>query len=156
MSSIRPARLPEDEPAILGFIRALQEHEASFEANRRLDPGFAADHWRVMRERAKDGVILIAEQDARPVGWALAHDDPGEMFMIASQRRHGFLAEIYVEPALRGRGYGRALITACEDWARTKGHSVMMIGVLAKNDRAIRAYEEAGYAPYNLILRRYL
>ena len=31
-----------------------------------------------------------------------------------------------------------------------------MIGVLAKNARALRAYEGAGYSPYNIILRKYL
>ena len=154
--SIRAARLPEDEPAILHFIRALQEHEAAFEANRRLDAAFAADHWAVMQGRARDGVILIAEADGAAVGWALAHDEPGEMFMVEPERRHGFLAEIYVEPHARGQGHGRALIAACEDWARGRGHKVLMIGVLAKNARAIRSYEGAGYAPYGQTVRKYL
>ena len=43
---IRDARLPQDEPAILAFINGLQDYEAGFEPNRRLDPNFAADHWR--------------------------------------------------------------------------------------------------------------
>jgi GNAT superfamily N-acetyltransferase len=134
----------------------LQEHEAAFEGNRRLDAAFASDHWAVMRERAKDGIILIAEVDGRTVGWALAHDGPGELFMTEAERRHGFLAEIYVEPAARGRGHGKALIAACEDWARARGHKLLMIGVLSQNTRAIRAYEGAGYTPYNLMLRKYL
>ena len=109
-----------------------------------------------MRQRAEDGVILIAEDGGKAVGWALAHDDPGEMFMRQEERRHGFLAEIYVEPAARGHGHGKALIAACEDWARGRRHKLLMIGVLSKNARAIRAYKGAGYAPYNLMLRKYL
>lgn len=156
ISHIRPAELPDDEPAILNFIKALQDYEAGFEPNRRTDPAFASDHWAVMRERAKDGIILIAEEDGKAVGWALTHDDPGEIFMTEADRRHGLLAEIYVEPAARGLGHGNALIAACEDWARSRGHRLLVIGVLAKNARAVRAYEGAGYAPYNLVLRKYL
>ena len=43
--TIRLARLPDDEPAILSFIWGLQKFENAFEANRRLDPAFAAEHW---------------------------------------------------------------------------------------------------------------
>ena len=33
---------------------------------------------------------------------------------------------------------------------------LLTIGVLAKNARAVRAYEGAGYAPYTVMMRRYL
>jgi GNAT superfamily N-acetyltransferase len=51
---------------------------------------------------------------------------------------------------------GRALIAACEDWARGRGHKLLTIGVLAKNPGAIRAYEGVGYEPYIVTMRRYL
>ncbi len=38
--TVRDARLPQDEPAILSFITGLQDYEAAFEPNRRRDPGF--------------------------------------------------------------------------------------------------------------------
>ena len=156
--SVRPARLPDDEPAILAFIEALQSYEAAFEANRRQDETFAREHWSVLKERAaaRNGVVLIAERDDVPVGWACAYDDDGEVFMALPERRHGFLAEMFVAPEARGEGHGRALIGAVEAWARERGHKVMMIGVLAGNARAIRAYEGAGYAPYGLTVRKYL
>ena len=56
----------------------------------------------------------------------------------------------------RGQGHGKALIAACEGWSRSRGHTLLTIGVLAKNAHAIRAYEGAGYAPYTVIMRRYL
>ena len=64
------------------------------------------------------------------------------------ERRHGFIAELYVVPSARGAGHGRALIAACEAWSRARGHKLMTIGVLAGNAGAVRAYEGAGYAPY--------
>lgn len=59
-------------------------------------------------------------------------------------------------PQARGRGHGRALIAACEDWARSRSHKLLTVGVLAKNARAIRSYEGAGFSPYTSVMRRYL
>ena len=155
--TIRLARLPDDEPAILSFIWGLQKFEHEFEPNRRLDPSFAAEHWPVMRARALErGDIFIAEADGKPVGWALVLDEAGDIFVEAAERRHGFIAELFVEDSARGQGHGRALIAACEDWTRARGLNVLIINVLAGNDKAIAVYDRDGFAPYNLNLRKYL
>jgi GNAT superfamily N-acetyltransferase len=155
---IRPARLPDDEVAILSFLHGLQDHEAAFEPDRRRDPAWADEHWQeaLRRRDAHHGIMLIAEEDGAAVGWAFAHDETNELFVVEADRDHGFIAELFVVPEARGKGLGRALIAACEDWARGRGHNLLLIGVLAKNARALRAYEGAGYSPYNMILRKYL
>ena len=161
--SIREARLPADESAILSFINGLQDYEAAFEPDRRRDPGFAVEHWRDLQHRCaeKHGIMLIAEDfvsgvGAKPVGWAFAHDQNAELFVVEPERNHGFLAELYVVPESRGRGLGRALIEGCENWARGRGHKLLQVGVLAKNARATRSYEGAGYVAYAITMRRYL
>jgi GNAT superfamily N-acetyltransferase len=157
-SPIRDACLPQDEPAILGFINGLQDYEAVFEPDRRRDPDFAIEHWRELQHRCAErhGVMLIAEDGGKAVGWAFAHDQNAELFVVASERHHGFLAELYVTPEARGKGLGRALIEGCEAWARERGHKLLQVGVLARNARAIRSYEGAGYAAYGITMRRYL
>lgn len=157
-ASVREARLPADEPAILSFIDGLQDYEAAFEPDRRRDPDFTVEHWREVQHRCaeKHGVLLIAEDEGKPVGWAFAHDQNAELFVVAPERRHGYLAEIFLLPQARRKGLGRALIAACEDWARGRGHKLLTIGVLAKNPGAIRAYEGVGYEPYIVTMRRYL
>lgn len=100
--------------------------------------------------------MFIVEEGCEPVGWAFAHEEHGELFVTELERRHGFLAELFVIPEARGKGHGRALIAACEGWARGRGHKLLMVGVLTQNNRAIRSYEGAGYAPYTMFLRRYL
>jgi len=156
--SVREARLPQDEPAILSFINGLQDYEAAFEPNRRRDPNFAADHWREAQHRCAErhGTMLIAEDDGKAVGWAFAHDEHGELFVVEPERRHGFLAEIFVIPSARGKGFGRALIEGCEAWAKERGHKLLTIGVLAQNQAAVRSYGGAGYSPYVTIMWRYL
>ena len=100
--------------------------------------------------------MLIAEDGNQPAGWAFAYDETTEVFVVEAERSHGFLAELYVIPRARGKGLGRALIEGCEAWARSRGHKLLTVGVLAKNPSAIRAYEGAGYAPYWTTMRRYL
>jgi len=156
--TIRPVRLPQDEPAILSFINGLQDYEAAFESDRRRDADFAAEHWRYVQHvcAEKHGHIVIAELDGKPVGWAFAYEEHGELFITEPERRRGFLAEIFVKPEARGKGLGRGLIDSCEAWAKDRGHKLLIIGVLSQNARAIRAYEGAGYAPYTQFLRKYL
>ena len=156
--TIREAKLPSDEPAILSFINGLQDFEATFEPDRRRDPDFAVQHWRELQHRCaeKHGIMLIAEDADKAVGWAFAYEQHGELFIVEPERRHGFLAEIFVSPEARGKGLGRALIAGCEAWARDRGHKLLTIGVLARNPGAIRAYEGSGYAPYAITMRRYL
>ena len=156
--TIREAKLPSDEPAILSFINGLQDFEASFEPDRRRDPDFAVQYWRELQHRCaeKHGIMLIAEDADKAVGWAFAYEQHGELFIVEPERRHGFLAEIFVSPEARGKGLGRALIAGCEAWARGRGHKLLTIGVLARNPGAIRAYEGSGYAPYAITMRRYL
>ena len=154
---IRAARLPEDEPAILSFIQGLQEFEHAFEPNRRLDPAFPAEHWADLRVRAAErGAIFIAEADGVALGWAFVLEESGDIFVAERERRYGFIAELFVEPSARGQGHGRALIAASADWSRVRGLKVLIINVLARNDKAIAVYRRDGFAPYNLNLRKYL
>lgn len=150
--------MPADEPAILSFIIGLQDHEAAFEPDRRRDMDFAAEHWRDLQHRCAErhGVMLVAEDGGKPVGWAFAHDEKAEVFVVEPERSHGFLTELFLLPEARGKGLGRALIEGCEAWARERGHRLLTVGVLSHNRSAIRAYEGAGYAPYVTIMRRYL
>jgi GNAT superfamily N-acetyltransferase len=76
--------------------------------------------------------------------------------VVEHLRREGFIIELYVEEAMRGKGVGQALIAACEDEARRLGLKRIMIGVLSGNRRAAEIYQRAGYAPYQLELAKSL
>ena len=130
---VRAARLPEDKPAILGFFTGIQHFEKTIEADRRIDPDVAEDSVRSndRARRSKNGCVLIAETTSgEAIGWAVGLEDEQEIYIVAEERTHGYIAELYVVEDMRGRGVGRALIAACEEWARGRGLKVMMIGVL--------------------------
>lgn len=62
-----------------------------------------------------------------------------------SDALESYLAELYVVPAERGRGLGRALLEAAIDLARSRGADRMDLGT-SETDTAARAlYESAGF-----------
>ena len=57
-----------------------------------------------------------------------------------------FLYDIEVDAPHRGRGYGRALLRAAEEAARSRGVSALELNVFGGNAAAIALYASAGYA----------
>ncbi len=58
--------------------------------------------------------------------------------------------DIAVAPGHRGRGIGQALLAAAEAHARERGACKLTLEVLTGNQRALRSYEQFGFAPYVL------
>ena len=56
-----------------------------------------------------------------------------------------FVYQILVFAPLRGRGHGRALLTAAEDFARQKAARAIALNVFTPNRTAIALYERAGF-----------
>jgi len=55
------------------------------------------------------------------------------------------LKRMYVAPEARGRGVGRELLAALEDLARDHGYAIARLDTGAKQPRARRMFERAGY-----------
>lgn len=56
------------------------------------------------------------------------------------------LKRVYVDPGARGKGWADAIITACEDSARTEGLPRMRLETGDVSHAALRVYERMGYA----------
>jgi GNAT superfamily N-acetyltransferase len=156
---IRQGRLPDDEAIGHSFIMGLQAFEKAMEPDRRLDPTVAGEFLAVLASRIaeRQGRIYIAEGgNGAPVGWACCFIDENEVYVEPELRRFGLISELFVVEAARGRGVGRALIEACEAYFRTLKLRSMMIGVLARNGNARRAYLAAGFRPYSEQLQKML
>ncbi len=156
MITVRPASLPDDKPVLLDFIVELQRFEAEFESDRRLDAAYAEDQFADLMKNLDNGAVFVAEDDGRSVGWVMVYETEGKPYVIEEERRQAVICELYVDPVLRGKGAGRALLAACEDWARGRGIAVIHIGHLSSNRRASDVYEKAGYASYVLARRKRL
>jgi ribosomal protein S18 acetylase RimI-like enzyme len=156
---IREADLARDRAALHSFIMGSQHFEHAIEPNRRLDAPVAAEHLERLLGYLKenDGRMFVAEgTDGALLGWAVVGEFKGEPFVVADERDYAYIFELFVVETTRGQGVGRALIAACEEWARTENFKTIQIGVLFGNTRAAKIYREAGYSDYALELRKYL
>jgi ribosomal protein S18 acetylase RimI-like enzyme len=88
---------------------------------------------------AGDTLVLLAGEG--PDGVAVLRFRPA----IFSSGLECYLAELYVTPARRGRGLGRALMDAAIEEARDRGADTMDIGVDEPDLPARRLYESLGF-----------
>jgi GNAT superfamily N-acetyltransferase len=86
--------------------------------------------------------LIVATEDDRPAGFAFLehHID------YFTGDRQGHLGMIAVAQRAEGRGAGRALLAAAEEWARAQGYEHLTLNTFEGNVRARRAYERAGFA----------
>jgi len=65
----------------------------------------------------------------------------------------GYIEAWYVDPDVRRSGYGRALLEAAEDWARTRGYREMASDAQLNNEISHAAHHRAGYAEVDRIVQ---
>jgi GNAT superfamily N-acetyltransferase len=95
-----------------------------------------------MRELMAGGDTAVLLGGAGPHGLAVLRFRPS----IWSRALECYLAELYVVPARRGRGLGRALMSAAIEFARESGADYMDLNT-AETDVAARArYESLGFS----------
>jgi GNAT superfamily N-acetyltransferase len=89
-----------------------------------------------------DAVLLVAEHPRDgAVGFAYAVTATDYF----TQEAHGHLAIIAVAEAGEGRGVGRALMAAVEEWAAGRGYRLLTLNVFDGNGRARDLYEKNGF-----------
>src|SRR6476659_2760826 len=94
-----------------------------------------------LRELLAGGDIAVLLAEGGPDGLALLRFRPS----LWSDGLECYLAELYVVPALRGQGIGRALLDAAVAHAREEGADWMDLGT-SEDDIAARAlYESLGF-----------
>jgi GNAT superfamily N-acetyltransferase len=130
---------PEDVPAVLGFVQALAAYE------RLEDEVLAteADFHRSLFETPVRAEALLAEIDGKPVGFSIW------FYNFSTFRgRHGlFVEDVFVDPAHRGAGIGRAIFRFLAERAIAQGCARMDWDVLNWNSTAIRFYRSLGAHP---------
>lgn len=106
-------------------------------SSRYREPG--ANHFRLDAEEVAPGrgAFLIASRAEKPVGC-------GAIRLIEEQT--GEIKRMYVSPAERGRGIGRALLAALEAEARALGIVRLVLETGDRQPEAVALYEHAGFS----------
>jgi GNAT superfamily N-acetyltransferase len=128
--------VPDDVGTILAFITELAEYE-------RLSDVVVATETTLRESLFGDrpaAEVLIAERDGEPAGFALFFHN----FSTFLSRRGLYLEDLYVRPAHRRHGVGRALLTRLAALAVERGCGRLEWSVLDWNQDAWRFYESLG------------
>jgi GNAT superfamily N-acetyltransferase len=148
-------RVDELEPLWL----ALHRHHRDVAAQ----PVVADDgaSWRLRRAwyldmlaRGED-VLLVAERDGRPVGYAFLHVRHGPDDTWPVEGRWGELVSLSVLPEERGSGVGTKLLDAVDGELEARGVRDLQVAVMAGNAEALRLYERRGLRPAEVVLFRF-
>jgi aminoglycoside 6'-N-acetyltransferase I len=65
----------------------------------------------------------------------------------------GYIEAWFVDPDMRRRGYGSALLSAAEEWARSRGYREMASDALLDNDISYRAHLQSGYQEVDRVVQ---
>lgn len=125
---------------------AVADHAAELERNGRAAPETAVPQAQASFDSllprgldTPDQVLLIAEDTARGARVGLLWFGP------STDAGHSWVYDITVEEPVRGQGYGRAIMRACETEARARGYARLGLNVFGDNEVARGLYESLGY-----------
>ncbi len=130
-----------DVPVILSLIRELAEYERAPDAVVATDSGLRE----VLFGAKRSAEVLLALADGEPVGFAVYFYN----FSTWLGRPGLYLEDLFVRPAVRGKGYGRALLERLAQIAKERGCGRMEWAVLDWNEPAIQFYRKLGADPLN-------
>jgi GNAT superfamily N-acetyltransferase len=135
---IRAAAAADAKPLVLVINAAFAVERVAFEADRVDLDG--------VRELMDKGTFLVAESTDSPALLGCVYLEP--------QGQGCYLGLLSVVPALQGKGLGRRLTAAAEDFARNAGCRVMDLRIISPRAGSLLpvykrlGYSEAGMAPF--------
>ncbi|MBV9240619.1 MAG: GNAT family N-acetyltransferase [Acidobacteria bacterium] len=133
----------KDAPKIAEFAVALFELHAGWNPRRFTQIATPEGATRFYGDRAEHGSVLIAETDGQVVGFAYFEYEPTLYAELAT--RVAWLHDIYVDPEVRSKGVGSALIASVRDAAKELGANKVLLSVAIQNAEGHRLFERNGF-----------
>jgi ribosomal protein S18 acetylase RimI-like enzyme len=156
--TVRPA-IATDRRDVREAIVELQEHERALHPTRLPGERIADAYWDWLwlRLEAADGAMLVAESDGAFVGFIVGWIETVEVVTeTPDSNRSGYVSDLFVLPAFRGRGVATLLLKAIETRLRRADIRIIRLSALAANVSARSCYEKSGFAPYEVVYEKAL
>lgn len=135
-----------DVPAILPMVRAIcSMHEKLDPSRYAMLPGVASmyESWLPRRIADPNSVVLVAEAESGVGAFLVAEIESS--IPIYRLERFGFIHDVWVEPAVRGAGLGKALASRAVEKFRAMGVSQIRLETAADNPGARRLFSSCGF-----------
>jgi GNAT superfamily N-acetyltransferase len=129
---IAPGQMDELLPLIAAYQRFYEVEKIDDERNRAFFSRFIAP--------SEDGMLLAAWRDGKLSGYACLYWH----FTSLVPAETVLMNDLYVDPAARGQGVGRALIEASAGIARERGAHHLEWATAPDNETAQRLYDSTG------------
>jgi phosphinothricin acetyltransferase len=132
MSTCEPMR-PEDWEAVRAiYLEGIASGDATFETE--------APTWEAWNESHLEQPRLVARRESEVAGWAA-------LSPVSDRCVYGGVAEVsvYVAAAARGRGVGRALLSALVEGSEQAGLWTLQAGVFPENEASVRLHLACGF-----------
>ena len=97
----------------------------------------------MLAETAVQNITLIAEENSLALGFIHTRKHTDEM----SGEVCGTVPLLAVAETAQGRGVGKLLMEAAEDWTKTQGWRLLHLEVFAANGPAQGFYQKLGFVP---------
>lgn len=114
-----------------------------------------ADFWRTAIDDA-EGILLLSVIDHRVVGLLRAKMRTSAETPFLRARAVCHIGTIVVTAAMQGRGVGKLLLGAIEQWARAMAAEEIRLEVFDANGHAIGFYDAAGFGMQSHIMTKSL
>lgn len=149
-SDVLIRRAEAGDAALLGELGiALMRTHYAFDSRRFMEPntadaaGYA--QFLVSQLDDDDAIVMVAEQAGRIVGYVYAAIEPLSWKDLRDEC--GYIHDLLVDDAARGRGAGEALLNAAIEWLRERGMPRIVLGTAAQNETAQRLFTRRGFRP---------
>jgi len=138
------------EESFLASIHPLYAQELdrrTLRGNALLQAAMARDNSELLQE-----IIIALDEKGERAGmiWVAIMD-----YQYTGERR-GFVLQLYVSPAHRNRGLGRALMKVAERWTWEKGMRTIALHVAAGNTTALELYRSMDYEDESILMHKSL
>lgn len=130
---------PEDTPVILNFIKQL----AAYEKLEHEVTATIEDLKQTLFSNTPKAEVILLEADKTPVGFALFFHN----YSTFLAKPGIYLEDLFVLPEMRGKGYGKLLLSFLADLAVKRNCGRFEWSVLDWNTPAIKFYESIGAIP---------
>jgi ribosomal protein S18 acetylase RimI-like enzyme len=142
--TIRPGRREDAAEAARLWMQSAEEH-TSHDMVYETAPGAEKTMRRFLADVANSGYsfLFVATAGDRTVGFISGELRQGSPTFLP--KTWASVDDVFVEPAYRNRGIGRALLQSVQAWAQERDADGISLQVAAANSRGRKFYEDLGF-----------